>query len=191
LGGLALWCLLWSVFAMTCSASVAPLPYFPLLNALDFAQLAALLAIGLWFTVRAGEGGSLSRRVQILLGGLAFLTLNAVVMRAVHHWADVRYTLKAMMDSVLAQAALSLVWTTTALLLMVWARRAGLRPAWIGGATLLAVVVGKLFLLDLANAGTVERIVTFIGVGIGLLAIGYFAPVPPGSSEVDDTSKPG
>ena len=55
LGGLALWCLLWSVFAMTCSASVAPLPYFPLLNALDFAQLAALLAIGLWFTVRAAE----------------------------------------------------------------------------------------------------------------------------------------
>lgn len=190
LGGLAVWCVLWSLFAMTQSARVAPLPYFPLFNVLDIAQMAALLATGLWFTVRAGNG-TLSRVVQAMLGGLAFLTLNAVVMRAVHHWADVRYTLHAMMDSVLAQAALSLVWTTTALLLMVWARRAGLRPAWIGGAVLLAVVVGKLFLLDLASAGTVERIVTFIGVGIGLLAIGYFAPVPPGSTEDDDTSKSG
>ena len=188
LGGLALWCVLWSLFAMTHAARVAPLPYFPLLNVLDFAQLAVLLATGLWFTIRAVDSGSLSRGVQTLLGVLAFLTLNAVVMRAVHHWGDVRYTLHAMMDSVLAQAALSLVWTTTALLLMVWARRAGLRAAWIGGAALLAVVVGKLFLFDLANAGTVERIVTFIGVGIGLLAIGYFAPVPPGSSETGEVS---
>lgn len=50
---------------------------------------------------------------------------------------------------------------------------------------MLVAVVGKLFVRDLANAGTVERIVTFIGVGLGLLAIGYFAPVPPASGEVE------
>lgn len=191
LGVLTAWCVAWTLVALGHPARVAPLPYVPLLNVLDFAHLAALLAIGLWLSVRSGDGKSPARIAQVLLGALAFLVLNAVILRAVHHWADVRYTLHAMTHSVLAQAALSLVWTVTALLLMTWARRAGLRGAWFGGAVLLAAVVGKLFLLDLANAGTVERIVTFIGVGLGLLAVGYFAPVPPGSRETDEVQKNG
>jgi len=43
---------------------------------------------------------------------------------------------------------------------------------------LLAVVVVKLFAVDLSRIGSVERIVSFIGVGLLLLAIGYLAPVP-------------
>jgi len=39
--------------------------------------------------------------------------------------------------------------------------------------------VAKLFLVELLHAGTVERIVSFIVVGILLLVLGYFAPVPP------------
>ncbi len=54
---------------------------------------------------------------------------------------------------------------------------------WLVGAVLLAVVVGKLFLIDLSNTGTVERVVSFIGVGILVIVIGYFAPVPPKSEE--------
>ena len=37
----------------------------------------------------------------------------------------------------------------------------------------------KLFLNDLGNTGTVARIVSFIGVGVLLMVIGYVAPVPP------------
>ncbi len=190
LGVLATWCAAWTLVALGHPARVAPLPYFPLFNVLDFAHIAALLAIGLWLSVKNEAAAAPSRMAQVLLGALAFLVLNAVILRAVHHWADVRYTLHAMTHSVLAQAALSLVWTVTALLLMTWARRVGLRGAWFGGAVLLAAVVGKLFLLDLANAGTVERIVTFIGVGLGLLAVGYFAPVPPGNREQGVAQKP-
>jgi uncharacterized membrane protein len=54
---------------------------------------------------------------------------------------------------------------------------------WLAGAVLLGVVVLKLFVLDLANTGTLARIVSFLGVGVLLLAIGYFAPVPPGAKE--------
>ena len=50
---------------------------------------------------------------------------------------------------------------------------------WIAGATLMGAVVLKLFLVDLGNSGTLERIVSFLGVGLLLLVVGYFAPVPP------------
>jgi uncharacterized membrane protein len=66
--------------------------------------------------------------------------------------------------------------------LMLLARRNGRRPIWVLGAVLLAVIVGKLFLVDLANTGTVARIVSFLGVGALLLVIGYVAPVPPGEA---------
>ena len=41
------------------------------------------------------------------------------------------------------------------------------------------ITVLKLFVNDLGNTGTVARIVSFIGVGVLLLVIGYVAPVPP------------
>jgi uncharacterized membrane protein len=40
-------------------------------------------------------------------------------------------------------------------------------------------VVVKLFLVDLSGVGTVERIVSFIVVGVLMLVIGYLSPVPP------------
>jgi uncharacterized membrane protein len=66
---------------------------------------------------------------------------------------------------------------------MVLATRRAARALWIVGATLLGIVVAKLFLVDLSNTGTVERVVSFIGVGILVIVVGYFAPVPPRSEE--------
>ena len=37
----------------------------------------------------------------------------------------------------------------------------------------------KLFIIDLANIGGIERIVSFLAVGVLMLVIGYVAPVPP------------
>jgi uncharacterized membrane protein len=54
-----------------------------------------------------------------------------------------------------------------------------LRAWWSAGALLLAIVVAKLFLLDLATLSGLPRVVAFIGVGVLLLVIGYVAPFPP------------
>ena len=47
------------------------------------------------------------------------------------------------------------------------------------GATLMGIVVVKLFLIELSNSGGIARIVSFIIVGLLLLLVGWFAPVPP------------
>jgi uncharacterized membrane protein len=61
---------------------------------------------------------------------------------------------------------------------MWFSARRGLRAPWMVGAALLAVVVLKLLLIDLSGSGTVTRIVSFIGVGVLMLVIGYVAPLP-------------
>ena len=63
--------------------------------------------------------------------------------------------------------------------LMVLGHRRTLRLLWLVGAGLLGAVVLKLFMVDLSGQGTIERIVSFVGVGILILVIGYLAPVPP------------
>jgi uncharacterized membrane protein len=50
---------------------------------------------------------------------------------------------------------------------------------WLVGAALLAVVIAKLFLVDLSQVGSIERIVSFLGVGILMLIVGYLSPLPP------------
>ena len=49
----------------------------------------------------------------------------------------------------------------------------------MAGFGLLILVVLKLFFVELANSGTIERIISFIVVGTLLLLIGYFVPLPP------------
>jgi uncharacterized membrane protein len=82
-------------------------------------------------------------------------------------------------DSVVVQTALSIYWGLLGFAGMLWGARRAQRPIWLIGAGFMALVVVKLFLIDLGNTGTVERIVSFIGIGILLLVVGYFAPVPP------------
>jgi uncharacterized membrane protein len=164
----------------------APLPYVPILSPLDLAELGALLAVALWFleshrlalqpiaTVPRGQAYG-------VLAALVFVWVNAVLLRTLHHWGGVPFTLESMLRSDIVQTAFSILWTLVALASMGLATRRSLRAAWIAGAILMAVVVVKLFMIDLSNVGTIQRIVSFVGVGVLMLVLGYFSPVPPRS----------
>ncbi len=162
----------------------APLPYVPLVNPLDLAQFGALLALAMWYVlVRRMElpGVKLpsTKTALTILGIVLFIALNGVLLRTLHHYADVPFRFERMMSSTLVQASFSLFWSLLALGAMFFATKRSLRAPWFVGAALLAVVIAKLALVDLSNTGTVERIVSFIGVGLFCVVIGYFAPVPP------------
>jgi len=162
----------------------APLPYLPLLNPLDLAQGAALLALYAWFRrLRAAPfAPQLFRTAElayVCLGSIGFFWLNGVLLRTVHYWAGVPFALDAMMRSMLVQASLSIFWSVLALCIMLSATHLRVRPLWLTGAGLMALVVVKLFFIDLSNIGGIERIVSFIGVGLLMLVIGYVSPVPP------------
>ena len=181
--GMALAFVAWSLYAnATHDGSSAPLPYLPLLNALDLGHILIAIAIGTAvMTLRRMEIPSAlaSRGAAITAAVIAFIWLNGVLLRSLHHWADIPYNLHAMQRSVLVQASLSIFWSIIALTVMVYATRKAWRAIWMVGAALMAVVVAKLFLIDLSNVGGIERIISFIAVGVLMLLVGYFSPVPP------------
>ena len=164
----------------------APLPYVPLLNPLDLTFAAIALAAIVWWQETRALGITRGLKVNDLaaLGAVAaVLWITMSTVRVVHHFADVPFRADAAWHSGIVQAALALVWTVTALAAMVLGNRRASRAGWTGGAVLLGLVVLKLFLVDLAQAGSIARIVSFIGVGILILLIGYLAPVPARQTE--------
>lgn len=174
--------------ALTDSGRAAPLPYLPLLNPLELTLALALAALWLWrrglvAAEPPGAGAITAPTALAPLALLAFVVVNTVWLRIAHHYLGVDWTAEAMLDSFTVQTGLAILWTLLALGLMLVAHQRMERRLWLVGAALLALVVIKLLLIDLANAGGGERVVTFMAVGLLMLVMGYFAPLPPAREE--------
>jgi uncharacterized membrane protein len=170
--------LAWTLYANVASAGdPAPLPFFPLVNPLDLAQGLVFVGIALWLArVRDVEharlGAVSAQAIGATAAGLLLFWVTFATLRTLHHWADVPWHFGAMWTSRVVQTALSIVWSVFALAAMIVSHRRHYRAAWVAGAALLAVVVVKLFFVDLSQVGGVERIVSFMGVGVLLLVVG-------------------
>lgn len=106
-----------------------------------------------------------------------------MVARSVHFFVGIPFYPDSLYRSVVFQAAIAALWGVGALGITVGAARKGSRPLWGVGAVLLGMVVVKLFLVDLSSTGTIARIVSFLVVGVLMLIIGYFSPLPPRKEE--------
>jgi uncharacterized membrane protein len=160
----------------------APLPYVPLLNPLEVVSVFVCIVLLHWLAILERSVPALGLEVRhraIVAGLFGWYLLTMTVARAVHHWAAVPFELDRLAESTVLQTSLSIVWGATALTAMVIGAHKKRRVVWITGAALMGVVVVKLFLVELGSSGTLTRIVSFLGVGLLLLVVGYFAPVPP------------
>lgn len=129
----------------------------PVLNLRALAHLAAIvLAVAASFTLR-------HRTVQLLYRGAAHVALLV--------W--IAHELDALPDGT---GYISIAWGVYAVVLLV----VGLRRenAWLrtAGLLTLALVVGKLFVVDLARLEAIWRILLFLGFGALFLALGYYMP---------------
>jgi uncharacterized membrane protein len=165
----------------------APWPYIPLLNPFDLAMV-----FSIWVSlssVSVLESENASRSViqpmpyQRILAAMFFVMTTTALVRGVHHYTGVAWDNEALFESVIVQTSLSIYWGLLGFIGMILGARQSRRPLWLIGAGFMALVVIKLFAVDLGNTGTVERIVSFIGIGALLLVVGYFAPAPPRSTQ--------
>jgi uncharacterized membrane protein len=161
------------------------------LSPIDLTVLLALSTLLFWLsrTVLFLDANGISRTtVRAAIAGGAFVWIHGVVFRVVHYGLGVPFEPQAMFDSVVVQTTIAVLWALTGLGCMVAGTKRSLRPLWAAGAGLMGAVVLKLFLVDLSHTGTVSRIVSFIGVGILLLVVGYFSPVPPRQAQEEPST---
>ncbi len=177
----------WIIFSCFNRGDPQPLSFISVINPLELIQLFSLIVILNWLLLIKQEKIPKINFLNVstglnAVGLVAFIYITSIVAHAVHFYADVRFDESAMFRSEIFQASISIVWTLTAFSVMWMATRKRYRKLWYVGAGLLAVVVVKLFLVDLADSGAITRIVSFMTVGILMLVIGYISPIPPKES---------
>jgi uncharacterized membrane protein len=187
---LVLFVICWFVFmSLNSDGNATPLPYIPLLNPLDIALVGALLMALVWQRNISLYFLKLSEITPIVAGIMSFALLNGILLRTLHHWVGTPFRWTSILDNPVVQMSFTFMWAISAFILMLLAHKKARRILWMVGAALMGLVVAKIFLLDLAQTGTVERIGSFIGAGLMLLVMGYFAPLPPSSVGQSEVSK--
>lgn len=165
---------LWSLWL---AGGAAPLPWIPLINPLELAQLAAFVLFARW--VWSPQAPALLReRRPMVLALLGFVLITSIVLHAVHHWGGVAWN-GNLISTGLAQTSLTVVWSVLGVLGWIAGSRRGQRGLWLAGAVLMGVVLVKLILVDRGNLGDVLGIASFIAYGLLCTVVGYLAPAPP------------
>lgn len=167
----------WWLYALTQAGSSAPLPWLPIINPMELAQLAVLVLAARWLW--SEHSPQLLQAIRLMkLSAVAFIFVTSVVLHAVHHWGGVAWT-DGLLSTSLAQTSLTVVWSVLGVLGWVSGSRRGQRVLWLAGAVLMGIVLGKLILVDRGNLGDVLGIASFIAYGLLCTVVGYLAPAPP------------
>lgn len=178
---IAMFSLCWFFYTtLTHDGNSQPLPFISLLNPLELGQLACVATLLIWWRVlpQGWRNQAIQLKFHYGLAATGLLWYTSLVLRACSHYADIPYFFDDLYQAKLAQAAISVAWAAAAVVSMILANRRSYRSLWLGGAALLAVVILKLFVVELADHGGLYRIISFIVVGLLLLIVGYFAPMP-------------
>ncbi|HVT33392.1 MAG TPA: DUF2339 domain-containing protein, partial [Rhodanobacteraceae bacterium] len=165
------------------AGDTTPVRYVPLLNPVEIAQLAILFSAARWLA-DASTDKDLARHRFALVAGAGFLFVTVATLRGVHHLAGAPWNAR-IVDSAVAQTALTLVWSALGVVGWVWGSRRGSRSLWLAGAALMAVVLAKLLLIDRTHLGSAFGIASFIAYGLLCTVIGYVAPAPPRAAAPD------
>jgi uncharacterized membrane protein len=174
-GGLAL--------ALLSNGNAAPLPYIPLLNPVEL-TVALVIAVGIsWILLmrrlNMANSNVNSSDTWVPYSLLGFVLINTVWLRIAHHFFAVPWDAERLFSSFFVQTGYAILWSVMALIMMVMGHRKARRGLWMLGAALLGLTVLKLIAIDMSNTGGVARVVAFIGVGVLILIVGFFAPLPP------------
>ncbi|MFC2085825.1 DUF2339 domain-containing protein [Bacteroidota bacterium] len=123
---------------------------------------------------------ALSDLVVIATGFAASFAIKAsrvgLVYRAVSYIAALAWISRELAGFENGQAYVTAAWSVCGIALLVAGLTREDKNLRSAGLATLAVVVAKLFLVDLAELDPIWRIVAFLGVGAGFLLVGWFVP---------------
>lgn len=183
---------LWVAVSLTSSGAPTPLPWVPLLNPLDI--VVTFVGLTLYMLYRQLNPTGLKSTAELMRYAtilIIFVAINITVLRVLHHYVGYAWSFPELLQEPITQTTLAIIWTLFGMTLAWRGNRTFSRSLWFAGSILLGLVVLKLFLVDFASSGTLERIISFLSVGGLLLFIGYLAPMPslPTKDDKDQTVK--
>ncbi|MEO6171648.1 MAG: DUF2339 domain-containing protein, partial [Arenimonas sp.] len=166
------------IIGLFLEGSAAPLMYVPIFNPLELSLLATAVLFGAYIRHEKPELEVMLKHWPYV--GFVFVTM--ATLRGVHHLHGVAWN-ETMLNSSVAHASLTIVWSLLGVTGLILGSRRGDRKQWMGGGLLMLVVLAKLILVDRTYMQNIPGIVSCLAVGLLLVVVGYFAPQPPKEKE--------
>ena len=173
----------WTLNACLSLGDPAPLIYLPLLNPVEIAQGTCLLALFLWAKALKQPAlqalplpAVIKNNLGIALYGTLFICLTMMIARSVCYYTDIAFSPDGILFSKFFQTFISITWSGAAFLIMLFATRSNLHRLNALATLLLFLVAAKLFLVDIHLSQEIERICSFMWVGVIMLLSGYYMP---------------
>ncbi len=158
------------------------LPFVSILNPLDISHMVIIFLIYKMITSEPDNyalQAIKSPPFRYILPAALFVCINMLVARSYHHYSETPFTMVDLMQAPNFLLTLTILWSLLAIVVMYLAKTKQSRTFWFTGAALLVAILLKLITFDMADSGTLARILSFLIVGTIMLAIGYFVPLPP------------
>lgn len=168
------------------AGSSMPLAFVPVLNPLELFQVAVLAALATWLRDEDTPGTLRAHRAA-WLSVAGFVLITSATLRAVHHLGAIGWD-ERLLSASLSQTSLAVVWSVLGVAGWVIGSRRSNRPLWLASAVLMAVVLGKLLLIDRQHLGNLFGIASFIAYGLLCTLVGYLAPAPPRSAPAEEAA---
>ena len=175
------------------SGTNIPLRFIPLLNPMDVTGALSIFVL-YYFTIISKKFMPSDEDFQQYLKYMVysvpfmlFLWGNSILIRGLAFIFDIDWNTNAILSSKIIQTILAIIWTITALITMLISTRKNRRKEWFVGGILLALVILKLFLVDISLNSGLHKAIAFIAVAVLILLIGYFSPLPPKKQVEDET----
>lgn len=164
----------------------APLPFHvPLLNPLELKQALCIATFALWQRAISQVDGIRFTlplpRLLLVLDALLFIWLHSMVFRGIAHFTGTPMGRAWEHESF--QVLLTILWGVWGMSHLILGNRKRIRSLWGLGASLMLADTAKLFLVDLADKGTLFRVISFFVMGGIFLLIGWLAPLPPSNGK--------
>ncbi|MDB1124079.1 DUF2339 domain-containing protein [Vibrio algarum] len=167
--------------------SIADVIWLPILNPLELTSMASMLfvvhclrhknaqvVLTNYFKIQLGKTKLVS--IWVAFSGVIFA--HSALGRGVSHYTLASYDLFSLWHSGVFQAGLAILWSVIAMMATGIGSRFGSVRIWWVGAILFAVTVLKLLVLDLSNRDTIVMVFAIIFVGVVMVLVGYFSPMP-------------
>jgi uncharacterized membrane protein len=172
----------WLICSQLFSQHAFQFYWLPILNPFDLVSLAMLVGF-IWMLLQQVRAGKDSGLIAVLMV-LSLLWLSSyIVLRALHYYLATPFNEWALWTNATVQLSLTVLWVGLAFVTMWIAHLRQLKPMWVLGGSILVMVSLKLVLFDLANIGTITRVISFLLAGGVMLIIAYIAPMPEPQEE--------
>ena len=176
-----LYLILWLIATSFSKLHPDNIHFISVLNPLDITQIFVLFLCIKSYKATWNNGNPYfdSQKVFYIAYVSGFFLITLLVARSYHHISGVPFTFSSLFSEPCFQLTISILWSILAVVIMFFSKKRQSRQLWVLGALLLGAILLKLIAFDMADSGTLARIISFLVVGAIMLGIGYFTPMPP------------